>query len=143
MKSTPRGAAIPNENDKLEGRRFQHWRGRGVVKDIDLLADALVASDADLFSQDGGLVWLVDGKLIGVTPAILRDIFARYIVTKGLRNAGTAEEPIWKVIFKPYEFPLVADSTQEPSELVLHVLLGLTQRGSGLESIVPLQERVP
>jgi hypothetical protein len=84
-------------------------------EDLNALADA-VAESAEIFNQDGRLVWLNAGKLIPVSRIILREIITTHVVTKNLINHGTADEPNWTreyVPFVPHEQALRALLTAE------------------------------
>ena len=81
---------------------------------------------------------LVQINLIG-----LREPIGKHIVTRKLVNRGTADKPMFEVVHVPFEFPPVADLTQEPSEIILRILMGVKQPYSDLPEIVGLLDRVP
>jgi len=87
-----------------DGRKIYTPRGQNPSEDLNLLADAIAASNADLFAKDGLVVWLNDaGKLVGVNADTLHEVIAKHVVTKGLVNKGTPDEPAWEVEFQPVQ----------------------------------------
>jgi hypothetical protein len=109
-------------NDELGKRRLYVPRGRDPVEDLNILADCIAASDADLFEQNGAVVLLDKGRPVMVTPAILRETIKTHVKIKQMVNHGT----VWKVEYSPCQ----------PDEMTLRALLtaktleegGLVQR---------------
>ena len=100
-------------NDKLNGRIVFLPRGRDQREDLNILADAIAASDADLFEG----IWITAGKCISITPDVLRKICTKYVVTKHARETADG----WKVEYWPYE----------PDEMTLRALLMAKTREDG------------
>jgi hypothetical protein len=91
-------------DDELNGRRVVLWADDGdPYKNLEALAVAITTSAADLFNIDGVLFWLKEGKLISVAGAALAEIIRTFVVTKGIRNAGTADTPMYERRFIPFE----------------------------------------
>ena len=67
---------------------------------INTVADAL-AEFADLFDQDGALLWANNGKTTRVTPPVLAEIIPKHLATKHLVTRGD------KMVVE--YFPLVLD----------------------------------
>jgi hypothetical protein len=90
--------------DELGNRQLYRPRGRNQIEDLNILADCIAASDADLFDQGGGRVVGIDqGTVVGVTPAILLGIIAKNVAIKVPVNHGTESQPDWKVEIQPYQ----------------------------------------
>jgi hypothetical protein len=53
----------------------------------NIVADAL-AEFADLFDQDGALLWATNGKTTRVTPPVLAEIIPKHLATKHLVTRG-------------------------------------------------------
>jgi hypothetical protein len=90
-------------DDKLNGRRVIIWRDTDPYADLNALVTAIVESDADLYNQNGALVWLTGGKLVPVSGAVLGEIIRTFVVTKGVRNVGTSDAPVYERRFVPFE----------------------------------------
>jgi hypothetical protein len=109
-------------NDELGNRRLYVPRGRDPVEDLNILADCIAASDADLFEQNGAVVLLDRGVPVRVNPATLRETIMKHVVTKGLVSRADK----WQVEYSPCQ----------PDEMTLRALLtaktleegGLVQR---------------
>jgi hypothetical protein len=87
-------------NDKLDGRRIHHWRGRDRTTDVARLADA-IATAIELYNHDGALVRLGDdGQLINVNRADLHELISRHIC--GIKI--TSHNGILKKEYFTYEF---------------------------------------
>jgi hypothetical protein len=102
-----------------DGRQVYNPRGRDPTEDLNLLADAIAGSPADLFAQGSQIMWLKDtGELVGASRDVLLEIITKYIVTKHLVSHGDR----WQVEYHPYV----------PNEMTLRALLkedgGLAQR---------------
>jgi hypothetical protein len=103
--------------DKLNGRKVYIPRGRDKQEDLNILADCIAASDADLFNDNDCLIWIAAGGRVPVTPEILRGICTKYVVTKHARETPDG----WKVEYRPVE----------PDEMVLRTLLMAKSREAG------------
>jgi hypothetical protein len=90
--------------DELNGRRVCIWERDGdPYRNLDRLVTAITESAADLFNIDGALFWLKEGELIQVGGAVLPEIIRTFVVTKTIRNIGTADAPIYERRFIPFE----------------------------------------
>ena len=117
-----------NDQNKLNGRKLHHWSGLDRDLDTVTLATAIAAT-GELFNQDGMLVRLDQGKLIGITRTALREFIAQHIAAIRLVERGGE----WRKEFYAYDFlpkprvrqptaakPLPdAGGTREPDEQVL------------------------
>jgi len=70
-----------DDNTKLNGRHLHIWRGQDLVVDINALADAIVASGAEIYNQSNRLVHLDAGKLVPVPRDQLPDIIGKHVVS--------------------------------------------------------------
>jgi hypothetical protein len=102
------------------GRQLYVPRNQDPQEDLKILANAIAASDADLFDKDGSPIWITAGKSAPITPGVLRDICTRYVVTKQPRETTDG----WSVEYCPYE----------PDEMTLRALL---KEESGLVQQLP------
>jgi hypothetical protein len=116
--------------DAPGGRSIYIPRGRNPLEDLNILADCIAASDADLFNQDEGAIWITAGKRVPVNPNTLREICKKYVVTKHPRETAGG----WEVAFRPYE----------PDEMTLRALLtAKTQEEGGLIWRLPKGQSEP
>jgi hypothetical protein len=96
-------------DDKLGDRKLYLPRGRDSREDLCCLADTIAGSEAGLFNEDEAPIWIVAGERVMVTPAALRKICTRYLVTRHQRKTADG----WEVEYRPYE----------PDEMTLRALL--------------------
>jgi hypothetical protein len=80
-----------------------------LVEDLNLLADCIAGSNADLFGQGDCIFWIAAGKRVPVNPNVLWEISTKYVVTKHPRETTNG----WDVEFRPHE----------PDEMTLRALL--------------------
>jgi hypothetical protein len=84
---------------------------RGPARSIALTAEAKVLSDAlvgmterlHLFEADGRTMLLAGGGFHIVSGEVLQEVIRANLVRKGVRNAGTAEAPIYEIAYTPVE----------------------------------------
>jgi hypothetical protein len=70
-------------------------RGRSQSEDLDLLAECIANSKANLFNQDGSAIWIEGGNRTGVGTKVLADIIAKHVVTaRPVQHGGS-----WTVEF--------------------------------------------
>ena len=62
---------------------------------------------------------LTGGRLIAVNKDVLRDIIARHIVSLRLVNRTSTNDPHWEIENFSFEFPIVADTSEQPDQRVL------------------------
>ena len=73
-------------------------RNRDALEDLCILADAISASQAPLFSKDGSTVAIIDGVDVLLTPSALSDIIEKHVTTKVVVN----REGKLEVAYPPY-----------------------------------------
>src|SRR6516165_3343985 len=105
---------VTNMTDELNGRRlftrrdpngsYQMWRAPdstlaafgGGVRDpfahFNTISDA-IAETAEVVAANDQLLWIVDGKPVPITGAVLTKISTQHLATKRLVNRGTENEP--------------------------------------------------
>src|SRR4051812_10697352 len=74
-------------------------RGRNPREDLSMLADCIAGSNADIFDDQGCLIWIDGGKRVPVTPEVLREICRQHVVTKHPQES----EDGWDIEYRPYE----------------------------------------
>ena len=87
-----------------DGLTLYKPRGRTQSEDLDLLAECIANSKADLFNEDGSVIWIDAGKRIGVGTKVLAEIIAKYVVTAWPVNRGDK----WTVEFRPVQIDEMA-----------------------------------
>jgi hypothetical protein len=69
---------------------------------------AAARTQAELFSQDGQLVQLREGRLVAINKEGLRAIVAKHIRSVRLINRGSADAPRWEREYFEFDFPPAA-----------------------------------
>jgi hypothetical protein len=64
-----------------DGLTLYSPHGRSQTEDLNLLADCIANSKADLFNDNGQIIWIHEGKRIGVGTKVLAEIIAKHVVT--------------------------------------------------------------
>jgi hypothetical protein len=103
---------------KLNGRRVYLPIGRDRSEDACILADCIAGGNADLFDQDGSVMWVAAGRCVPVNPEVLREICKLFVVTKHPRENANG---LWEVEYRPYE----------SDQKTLHTLLMAKTRAEG------------
>jgi len=99
------------------------WRG---PRDVDRLADAIAEkTQTELFNVDRGLCHLTEGRLVAVNKDILRDIITRHIGSLRLVNRASTNDPVWELEYFNFDFPIVADTSEQPDQKVLLNLIAM------------------
>jgi hypothetical protein len=107
------------------GRSSRRGRGRAVPagcgpQDTARLADTVAEkTQTELFNVNRSLFRLTEGRLIAVNKDVLRDIIARHIVSLPLVNRASTNDPRWEIENFAFEFPIVADTSEQPDQRVL------------------------
>jgi hypothetical protein len=107
------------------GRSSRRGRGRAVPagcgpQDTARLADTVAEkTQTELFNVNRSLFRLTEGRLIAVNKDVLRDIIARHIVSLRLVNRASTNDPRWEIENFSFEFPIVADTSEQPDQRVL------------------------
>src|SRR5258707_192533 len=104
--------APPRRRDKMQtpdGFTLYSPHGRSQTEDLNLLAECVANSKADLFTQDGSPIWIDGGNCTGVGTKVLAEIIAKHVVTARPVQQGSS----WKVEFRPLR----------PDEMTLRALL--------------------
>ena len=134
---------VTNMNDELNGRRlfvrrnpnepYTMWRApdstlaafgggtRDPFAHVNTVSDA-IAETAEVVAANDQLLWIVDGKPVPVTGAVLTKISTQHLATKTLKNHGTADEPNLVAEFVPYT----------PNHYTVRALLSGERREGGL-----------
>ena len=96
-------------------------------------------TQTELFNVNGELYQLTEGRLVAINKDILRDIVARHLVSPRLVNRGSTSAPVWEVEKFSFDFPVVADTREQPDQRVvlnlINALVALVAKG-------PTQPRV-
>jgi len=109
-----------------DGRRIFVWRGKDPVEDnARRLTEAVAeAGIAELFEADGALVWHREGQTSGIGRNVMREIVTKFIVTVRLvKNRGSGGTGAEEVEYYPFGFPVGADTSVEPDQQVLMILV--------------------
>jgi hypothetical protein len=106
-----------NDQTGNNGRSVYLPRGRDQTEDLNTLADCIAASSADLFNQDGCLIWITAGGCVQVNLERLRELVPKYVATKHLRKTAG----VFEVEYRPYE----------PDQKALHALIMAKRREDG------------
>jgi hypothetical protein len=101
-------------------------------------------TQTELFNVDGSLFQFTEGRLVAINKDILRDIIARHIVSLRLVNRGSTSDPIWEIGRRPLDFPIMADTRDEPDQRVLlnliETLASKVARGPSTPHILTAQQ---
>jgi hypothetical protein len=104
-----------------DARKKFIWRGRD--DDEKRLTDVIADRAAgEIFNVDGYLAYLDNGRPVGITPAVMRDIIARHVGTPRLIERGTADERKFDVVLEAFAFPPAGskwDQNKGPNEKTL------------------------
>jgi hypothetical protein len=88
-------------NNELGGRAVYNPRGRNAEDDLA----ACILQAATVFTMDGQVVWIADGKKTPVFRDAVIELCRRFIVTAHPVNRGTETEPNWVVEYRPFVPP--------------------------------------
>jgi hypothetical protein len=126
---------MSENHQATDTREIFIWFGRG--NDTTRLT-AVIAARAitEIFSEEGRLVRLQDGRFVPITKEGMQEIVTRHIKTVRPVNRGTTDEPRWEIEYAPLEFPLAGSKydLRGPNEKTLIDLI---------DALVALVARVP
>ena len=101
----------------VDGKRIFVWRG---PEDTNRLTEAIAqAGITELFEADGALVWRHDGRTVGVSRNVMREIVSNLICGCRLVYLETSTE----VEYPPFDFRPGADTSREPDEAILSIVM--------------------
>jgi hypothetical protein len=102
-------------NDKPDGRRVHHWRGKDRATDLARLADAIAAA-IELYNRDGTLVRLDEnGEIVAVNFADFRKLIDKAICGVRLARRGTkCQREFFTYEFAPPQRPDASKSGPRP-----------------------------
>src|SRR5262245_26636544 len=102
-----------------DGRHLFAWRGPNSIGQLaDVIADACVL---ELFSHNGTLTRLYEGRLVPISLDILRGLITRHVA--GVRLVSTPGG--WEHELFSFEFPNTPNSDLQPNQKVLVELANL------------------
>ena len=101
-------------------------------------------TQTELFNVDRTLFHLTESRLVAITKDILRDIINRHLVLLRLANRGSTSDPVWEIERRPLDFPIVADTRDEPDQRVLlnliEILTSKVARGPSAPRVLTAQQ---